>query len=81
MVSFDLWFESFIFAAVYGVIVMVPCVMVGLIGKKMIDKLGRYPTKSPAIQMSIFLQLIVIEIIAFFCLIAFYHVFAGLRTS
>lgn len=77
MVDFDLWKESFIFALVYGGIIIIPCVLVALIGKKMIDRLGKHPSRTPVIQMSIFLPLVAIEIATFACLIGFYKIFSG----
>ena len=76
MIPFELWGESFIFASVYAVIILVPCVLVALIGRKMIDQLGQYPTKTPAIQMSIFFQLVTIEVITFVLLIGFFKFFS-----
>lgn len=77
MVEFDLWKESLIFALVYGVVLGVPCTLVALLGRKFIERLGTYPSQTPAIQMSILVQLIVIEVITFSCLIGFYHMFSG----
>ncbi len=77
MVAFDLWKEAFIFAIVFAPIIIIPCVLVALMGRKMIDQLGRYPTQTPIIQMSIFWKLVVVEIITFFCLIAFFQFFSA----
>ena len=76
MIPFNLWSESFIFAVIFTFIVLVPCVLVMLMGKKMIQQLGRYPSKTPAIQMSIFVQLVVIEIVTFTLLTGFLFVLA-----
>lgn len=57
------------------VIVGLPCVAVAWLGSRMINKLGYFPSKNPAIQTSIFLQLLVIEIFSFTLLFLFYHVF------
>ena len=77
MIEFNLWYESFIFAFVYAIIIIVPCVLVALLGRNMINQLGHYPTRSPIIQMSIFAKLMAIEIMTFACLIGFYHFFNG----
>jgi len=71
MVEFDLWAETFIFASIFSVIVIVPCILVAIVGSKMIQKLGLYPTKTPTIQMSIFMQLMVIEVCTFGALFLF----------
>jgi len=77
MVIFDLWTESLIFTAIYAALVIVPCFLIAMIGRKMIERLGQYPSQAPAIQLSIFLKLVVIEIISFTCLIGFYHIFVS----
>ena len=77
MIEFDLWGESFVFFMIYSIIILVPCVLVAIMGKKMITQLGLYPTKTPAIQMSIFMQLVIMEILTFFFLIIFFHVFSS----
>jgi len=77
MVIFDLWTESLIFTVIYAALVFVPCFLITLIGKRMIDRLGQFPSQAPAIQLSIFLKLVVIEIISFTCLIGFYHIFVS----
>jgi len=75
MIKFDLWTESFIFFSIFAVLIIVPCLLVALIGRKMINRLGHYPTQSPIIQMSIFWKLIVIEIFTFIGLIGFFRFF------
>jgi hypothetical protein len=76
MVEFNLWIESLIFGSIFSVIVIIPCVLVTILGKKMIYELGQYPTKTPVIQMSILFQLIVVEILTFICLLGFYNFFS-----
>ncbi|HNV24035.1 MAG TPA: hypothetical protein PLH56_06490 [Candidatus Omnitrophota bacterium] len=75
MVDFNLWIESFIFISVFSLIIIIPCVLVVIIGKKAIEDMGRYPTKISLIQMSIFLKLVVIEISTFTALLTFLRVF------
>jgi len=62
MVIFDLWTESLIFTAIYATLVCVPCFCVALIGRKMLERLGQFPSQTPAIQLSIFLKLMVVKI-------------------
>ena len=78
MVSFQLWGASLKFALTYSIIILVPCVCVALMGKKMINELGRYPSKTPAIQMSVVWKFVIVEVITFSLLIAFYNVFSGM---
>ena len=77
MVEFNLWGESFIFFLIFSMIMIIPCVFVALMGRKMIDRLGQYPTKTPIIQMSIFFPFVATVAITFFFLIGFYHMFEG----
>lgn len=77
MVVFNLWAESFIFCSVYAILVLVPCILVAIMGKNMINKLGQYPSRTPAIQMGVFLRLISLEVVTFGLLIGFYHIFSG----
>ena len=76
MIPFNLWSESLVFAVIFTFIVLVPCILVTFMGKKMIHQLGQYPSKTPAIQMSIFVQLVVIEIVTFTLLTGFLFVLA-----
>lgn len=77
MIAFDLWTESFIFALIYSVLVIVPCILVTLLGRKMIDELGRFPSKTPVIQVNVFYKLVVVESMTFIFLIGFYHILSG----
>lgn len=76
MVPFDLWRESFLFGISYSIIIIIPCIIVGLLGRKMLDQLGRFPSKTPTIQMSVLFYLIITEVITFAALIGFYYIFA-----
>jgi len=53
MEPFNLWAESVIFMTVFSVIIIVPCILVALIGRDMIDQIGYFPTKTPIIQILI----------------------------
>ena len=77
MVEFNLWKEAFMFAAIFAPLIIVPCVLVLIIGRKMINQLGTFPTQTPIIQMSIFWKLVVIEVVTFICLIGFLQFFTS----
>ena len=53
-------------------IIAFPCILVARIGYRMINKLGQFPSKTPEIQMSIFLKLVIVEVISFSFLYGFY---------
>jgi hypothetical protein len=77
MIVFDYWWEALIFGTVFGSIIIIPCFLVAMIGRKMIDQMGQYPSKTPFIQMSIFYKLVLIEVFAFTLLLLFYHFFSA----
>lgn len=76
MVIFNLWTEAFIFSLVYSIIIIIPCIIIAVIGKKLIDQLGQNPSNAPLIQMGIVAKLIAVEVVTFFFLISFYFVFS-----
>ncbi len=76
MVEFNLWKEAFIFATLYSFGIIVACFFVTKLGCKMIEQLGVYPSKTPIIQMSIFLKLVVLEILTFIYLIVFFQIYS-----
>lgn len=77
MVKFSGWGEIFIFIFILSCIVLIPCILVVMLGTKMINQLGRYPTKTPIIQMSIFFPLVLIEFFAFGAFVLFYNAFGS----
>jgi hypothetical protein len=77
MVPFELWGVSLIFSSIYSMMIIVPCVITLVIGRRVIQEVGRWPAKTPAIQMSIVWKLITLEVITFFFLISFFQFFAS----
>ena len=61
---------------IFSFIVLTPCVAVAILGVKLINQLGYYPTKSARISKVICLQLLGIEFISFLMLAGFFHVFS-----
>jgi hypothetical protein len=77
MVEFNLWFESAILASIFAVLIIIPCVLVALLGRKLIDQLGHHPSKSSKLQMSILIPLVLIEILTFASFYLFAHFFTS----
>ena len=71
---FEYWQEGIILISIFFIIMAVPCIGVAWIGYRMLNQLGQHPSKTPAIQMSIFLKLIVIELVSFGMIIGFYRI-------
>ncbi len=76
MVEFKQWYEAVIFFIVFASLVLIPCVCCALLGLKMFSRLAKYPSKTPAISLGIFIPLVLIETGTFIGFIAFYNVFA-----
>ncbi len=72
---FEYWYEALIFIGIFLVLILVPCVAVGMMGYQMLHRVGNEPSKTPFIQLSIFWQLVVLEALSFLCLIIFANFF------
>ena len=72
---FTSWGESFILALIFFVMIATPCSLVGWIGKRFIDQLGRWPSRAPSIHMSVCWSLIAIEIMTFMVFFIFIQLF------
>ena len=60
------------FVAIFYGIILFACVGVGWIGKNMLDQLGRYPSKTPAIQMGVLFKLVVVEVVSMTLIVLFF---------
>lgn len=65
-----------ILIGIFFVVIAIPCVGVAIVGRGLIKKLSFFPSKTPALQLSIFWKLLVIEIVGFTLIMTFYHLFA-----
>ena len=74
--QFQYWHEGIAFVGLMLFVVGVPCVAVSVLGVRLIEHIGQYPTKSARLQMSVCVQLLVIEIVSFAILALFLHVFS-----
>ena len=64
-----------ILVVIWFIIIAIPCIGTALVGRKMLNKLAYFPSKTPAIHMSTLGWLMVIEIVAVTLLLTFYRVF------
>ena len=67
---------ALILLAMFTFVITVPCVGIAILGYKLMDKIGRYPSKTPAFQTNIVVKLFILEIIAFGMLSVLYHLLA-----
>jgi len=63
---------AFVFMLVFWALMLIPCVGVGWLGKRLIEDLGRYPSKTPAIQTGILFKLAIIEIVSVSLILSFF---------
>ena len=63
-----------VFVIIFAVLIAVPCTGIAWLGKKLIDNLGKYPSKTPMIQTSIIFKLAFIEIVSFTLLLLFFKI-------
>jgi hypothetical protein len=73
---FQYWTEGLTLIGVMLFIVGVPCIAVAVLGTRLIDHIGQYPTKSARLQMSVCVQLLAVEIVSFLMLALFFKVFS-----
>ena len=73
--GFAHWYEGIVFILIFSAIVVIPCFAVAIIGSRMINDLGNFPTKSADIQSGACWKVLLIEIVSFFFMSAFFHFF------
>ena len=69
-----MWGASLVFVTIFFVVLAIPCIGIGWLGWRTINKLGQFPSKTPAIQTGILLKLIIIEIVSVALLLMFYKI-------
>jgi hypothetical protein len=74
--GFKYWYEGVLFVLFFGSIVALPCFFVALLGTKMINELGNFPTKVAKIQVSVLWKLFIVEIVSFGMLTVFFRIFS-----
>ncbi|MEI8011026.1 MAG: hypothetical protein WCI27_00905 [Candidatus Omnitrophota bacterium] len=74
---FIYWNEGFKFIGAFAVIVGLPCIAVAVLGTRMINHIGRYPTRSARMQLHVCLQLLPVQVLSFFLLWVFFRVLSN----
>ena len=74
--GFTYWYEAFIFILFFSVIIALPCVVVALIGTRMVNDMGNFPTKAAQIQSSACWKVLLVEIVSFVLLVVFFQIFS-----
>ena len=74
MVAFDLWRQALIFGSVYFFIILISCLLTLFMGLKVINQLGRYPTRAPQILMRSCFPFICLVVMTFGLMLGFFHI-------
>ena len=73
---FQYWTEGLTFIGLMLFIVGLPCTAVAVLGTRLIDHIGQYPSKSARLQMVVCVQLLGVEIFSFLMLALFFKIFS-----
>mgnify|MGYP001579751869 CR=1 FL=1 len=65
---------AIIFVIIFTILMAIPCAGVAWIGSRLINQLGRFPSRTPAIQLSVVLKLTVLEVVSWTLLLLFFKV-------
>jgi hypothetical protein len=63
-----------IFIVIFFILILVPTAGAAWLGYKLIDNLGRFPSKTPAIQLGIMFKLVVLEVVSLTLILIFFKV-------
>jgi len=66
-----------IFIVIFAVVIAIPCVGVAWLGKGMLDQLGKFPSRTPAIQINIVIKLLVLESVSWTLLLLFFKILSA----
>jgi hypothetical protein len=73
--GFSYWVEGLVFVLLFLAIIAGSCAAIVILGSKMINELGNFPTRNVQIQFSYGWKIFLAETIAFILLAGFFHLF------
>mgnify|MGYP000869305497 CR=1 FL=1 len=65
---------SLILVGLFFLMINVPCAIIFWLGRKFIEKLGRYPSQTPAIQIDLCIKLAIVEVVSFTFIMAVFKI-------
>ncbi|MFP4473036.1 MAG: hypothetical protein ACLFPX_04090 [Candidatus Omnitrophota bacterium] len=65
-----------VLVGLFFVMLLIPTAGAIWIGLELINQLGRFPSKTPAIQMSVLLKLVVLQVVSFTLLLVLFKILA-----
>jgi hypothetical protein len=74
---FEYWNEGVIFIGLFLAMVGIPCFFTAILGVRLIDRIGQYPSRSTRFQLGICIQLFCVEILGFAMQAAFFRTFSN----
>ncbi|MFA5060680.1 MAG: hypothetical protein WC676_08690 [Candidatus Omnitrophota bacterium] len=72
--SGDAWGAGIFLIACTFIIMAIPCIGIGFLGYQMLNKLAHFPSKNSAIQMDIFIWVVMIEFVSVVLLMIAYMI-------
>lgn len=74
--GFKYWYEGIMFILLFGTLIGVPCFLTAWLGSRMINDVGNAPTQAAKIQLSVGWKILIIQVITFIALAAFFQFFS-----
>jgi len=63
---------GWLFILIFFGIMSIACIGISWVGIRLINDLGRYPSKTPAIQMGVMFKVVIIEVVSMTLLVLFF---------
>lgn len=70
------WGQGLVIIAMFTIVIAIPCFAVGVLGTKLINYIGQYPSKSAKKQTATCIKLVILEVISFVLLACIFLFFS-----
>ena len=67
---------ALILIGLFVICVGIPCIGTAILGTKMLEKVANFPSKTPVIQINIYIKFTILMIVSFALLMTLYHLLA-----
>ena len=79
--SLDDWAEIIVFFGWFASVMSIPCLVIAIMGRKMLFQLGQFPSQKAPILMKFTIKLFFLEVVSFAALFWFYFYYQTLITT
>jgi hypothetical protein len=73
---FEFWASGLKFITIFLIVVGTPCFIVSVLGTRLINRLGQFPSQSAKMQLGVCLGLLLTEVFSLTALALFFKVFS-----